>query len=246
MTDSQQMTGSEYLLPEMTAEEHLAELRRRLLISLGAVAAGSVAGWFVAPDLLRMFAAHVGRPFVFVSPAEAFSSYLKMAVSLGTALALPVILVQGWLFVLPALFPHERRTARRYMLPSLALFVAGVAFAYFIVYPIALRFLLGFGSDRVQPYLSIASFLSFFIRVTVPFGLVFQFPVALVVLVQLEMVTVERLVQLRRIIFFLAFVVGALLTPPDVASQVLMAIPIVVLYELTLWRLRKGAPARDE
>ena len=164
MTDSQQMTGSEYLLPEMTAEEHLAELRRRLLISLGAVAAGSVAGWFVAPDLLRMFAAHVGRPFVFVSPAEAFSSYLKMAVSLGTALALPVILVQGWLFVLPALFPHERRTARRYMLPSLALFVAGVAFAYFIVYPIALRFLLGFGSDRVQPYLSIASFLSFFIR----------------------------------------------------------------------------------
>lgn len=241
VSDSGQAAGSEYLLPEMTTEEHLAELRRRLLICLATWTAGSAVGWLVAPSWLQRFAADIGRTFVFVSPAEAFASYLKMAVAIGFALASPVVLYQAWLFILPALFPHERQTARRYLLPSLFLFVLGLIFAFFIVYPIALQFLLGFGSERIQPYISVARFLTFLISVTLPFGVVFQFPVVLMVLVQLEVVTVARLVALRRIVYFLAVVVGALLTPPDVASQVLMAIPIIVLYELTLAWLRKGA-----
>lgn len=243
MSDSGQAAGSEYLLPEMTTEEHLAELRRRLLICLAAWAVGSVVGWFAAPGWLQRFAADIGRTFVFVSPAEAFTSYLKMALSIGLALASPVMLYQVWLFILPALFPHERQTARRYLVPSLTLFAVGIIFAFFVVYPIALQFLLGFGSERIQPYISVARFLTFLISVTLPFGLVFQFPVALMVMVRLEIVTVARLVVLRRIVYFMAFVVGALLTPPDVASQVLMAIPVILLYELTLWWLRKGADA---
>lgn len=241
MTDSHQVAGAEYILAEMTLEEHLVELRRRLLICLGTLFVGSVIGWVAVPALLQRFAADVGRTFVFVSPAEAFSSHLKMALFVGLAMASPVILVQTWLFVLPALFPHEQKAARRYLVPSFTLFVIGIAFAYFAVYPIALRFLLGFGSEQVLPYISVARFLTFFISVTLPFGLVFQFPVVLLVLVQIEMVSMDTLHQWRRVVYFVAFVVGAILTPPDVASQIMMAIPIIGLYELTLWLMRRGA-----
>lgn len=241
MPESAHEAGTEYLLPTMTTEEHLTELRRRLLISVGAWAAGSIVGWQAAPGWLRRFAADVGQPLIFVSPGEAFASYLKMAILTGLALAAPVILHQAWLFVLPALFPHEQRAARRFLIPSLALFVAGLAFAFLVVYPLALRFLLGFGGEQLQPAVSVSRFLTFFIAVTVPFGLAFQFPVALALLVELELTTVARLTQLRRIVYFLAFVVAAILTPPDVVSQVLLAVPVIVLYEAALWRLRKGA-----
>lgn len=235
---------NEFILPEMTAEEHLQELRSRLIVSLLALVAGSALAWMFVPDMLRVFAADVGRSFVFVSPAEGFTTYLKLAFTAGMFLAAPVIVFQTWRFVLPALFPHERRLARRFVPPALALFVFGVVFAYVAVYPLALRFLLGFGSEAVEPVMSVARFVSFFVSVTVPFGLVFQFPVVLLVLVHLEIVTPARLRALRRPVWFLAFVVGAVLTPPDVASQVMMAVPIIALFEITLWRLGKDE-ARD-
>src|SRR5690606_42047008 len=99
------------MLPEMTTVEHLTELRRRLLICLAAFVAGSVFGWMAAPHLLRRFMADIGRTFVFVSPGEAFASHLKLALLVGLALALPVIVVQGWLFVLPAR-SEERRVGK--------------------------------------------------------------------------------------------------------------------------------------
>lgn len=223
----------------MTTEEHLAELRRRLVVSLCFLVVGTIVGWMFVPDILRLFAADAGRAFVFISPAEGFTTYLKLAFSAGMFLTAPVALYQAWQFVLPALFPHERRLARQYVVPSLVLFVVGIGFAYVAVYPLALLFLLGFGSDTVAPVLSIARFVTFFVSVTLPFGLVFQFPIVLLVVVQLGMVTTNRLRGLRKIVWLLAFVVSALLTPPDVASQVLMAIPIIVMYEMTLWRLAK-------
>lgn len=237
---------TEFILPEMTAEEHLQELRRRLIVSLGSVALGSGGAWIFVPDMLRRFARDVGHSFVFVSPAEGFTTYLKLAFTAGLFLASPVLVFQAWHFVLPALFPHERRLARRFVPPALALFVFGVVFAYFAVYPLALRFLLGFGGAGVEPVLSVARFVSFFVSVTVPFGLVFQFPVVLLVLVHLEIVTVGRLRAMRKPVWFLAFVVGALLTPPDVASQVLMAVPVIALFETTLWRLGKDDDAKAD
>lgn len=232
--------GSEYLLAEMTTEEHLAELRSRILISLAALTAGTVIGWFLVPGLLRRFAQDTARPFIFVAPAEAFTSYLKMALLIGAGLASPVIVLEAWRFILPALFPHEQRLLGRYLPASFGLFACGVAFGFFAVYPVALRFFLGFGTESLQPAMAVGRFLSFFISVTVPFGLVFQFPLVLAILVRLGMVTVGGLVRLRRFVYFLSFVLGALLTPPDAASQVMMAVPLIILYEVTLWRMRKG------
>lgn len=241
VTEIEEVADAEYILPEMTTVEHLTELRHRILTCVAVFVVGSVFGWVAAPHVLRYFSADIGRTFVFVSPGEAFTSHVKLALFVGLVLALPVILVQAWLFILPALFPHERRTVRRYLVPSFLLFVGGVAFAYFAVYPLALYFLLSFGTEQVLPTIAVARFLTFLTSVTLPFGIVFQFPVVLIVLVQLNIVDVTTLHRMRRIVFFLAFVVGALLTPPDVASQILMAVPIILLYELSLSLLRKGA-----
>ncbi|HEY8417732.1 MAG TPA: twin-arginine translocase subunit TatC [Limnochordales bacterium] len=237
-------SSSEYVLVEMTTEEHLAELRSRLLVSLAALTVGTVIGWFLVPSMLRRFAQDTARPFIFVAPAEAFTTYLKMAVLIGAGLASPIIVLEAWRFVLPALFPHERRLLGRYLPASLALFAGGVAFGYWGVYPVALRFFLGFGTESVQPAIAVGRFLSFFISVTVPFGLVFQFPLVLSILVRMGMVTVAGLIRLRKIIYFLSFVVGAVLTPPDAVSQVMMALPLIVMYEVTLWRMRKGGRSR--
>lgn len=238
--------GSEYILPEMTTEEHLTELRRRLIVSILCLAAGTAIGWFFVPAMLHSFAGDVGHPFVFVSPAEGFTTHLKLAFMAGVFLAAPVVLYQGWQFILPALFPHEQSLVRQYVVPSLALFVGGIVFAYFAVYPLALLFLLGFGSDQVEPAIAIARFVTFFVSVTLPFGLVFQFPVVLLVVVRLGIVTLEQLRAVRRFVYFGSFVVATLLTPPDVASQVLMAIPMIILYELTLWSLHKGDVGRGD
>lgn len=240
LTDERIDPSSEYILVEMTTEEHLTELRRRLVIALLSLAASTIVGWRLVPTMLRSFARDVGRTFVYVSPAEGFTTHLKLAFLTGVFFAAPVVLYQAWHFVLPALFPHEQKLVRQYVVPSLALFVGGIVFAYFAVYPLALLFLLGFGSEQVEPVIAVARFVTFFVSVTLPFGLVFQFPIIMLLLVHLGIVTPERLRSMRRIVYFGAFVVGALLTPPDVASQVLMAIPIIILYELTLWRVQKG------
>ncbi|MBO8142146.1 MAG: twin-arginine translocase subunit TatC [Firmicutes bacterium] len=241
MADSGRVSpGSEYVLVEMTTEEHLAELRRRILVSLAALAAGTAVGWFFVPALLDRFAEDAGGPFVFVAPAEAFTSYLKMALMIGTGLASPVIVLEAWKFVLPALFPHERRLLGRYLPASLALFAAGIAFAYFGVYPVALRFLLGFGSDELRPVLAVGRFVTFFVSVTLPFGLVFQLPLALLILVRMGTVTAAGLRRLRKFVYVLAFVVGAVLTPPDAVTQVMMGVSLILMYELTLWSVRKG------
>lgn len=235
-----QSSGTEYVLPEMTTVEHLTELRRRLFVSLFFLSGGTVVGWLLVPDILSSFTKSVGKSFVFISPAEAFTTHLKIALLVGLFLSAPVILAQTWAFVLPALFPHERKLVGRHVVPSLLLFAGGVVFGYVAVYPLALVFFLGFSTQEVEPVLSVARYVAFLVGVTLPFGLVFQFPVVLVVLVRLGVVTVARLRAMRRIVYLMAFIVGAILTPPDVVSQVMMAVPAIALFEITLWSMKRG------
>lgn len=227
----------------MTTVEHLTELRYRILVSAGALLAASVAGWFLIPRILQQIVRLTG-PLIFVTPVEAFFSYLKIAFSAGLFFSSPVIFWQGWKFVLPALFPHERAAVLRNAPAAVMLFILGLAFGYFGVLPIALRFLLGFGTEELTPALSIGRVLSFFLGLTVPFGLVFQLPLVVLLLTHLQIVSLQRLRQIRRIVLFGSFVVGALLTPPDLASQVMMAIPIIVLYEAGLWIAARGERVR--
>ena len=226
---------SETLLPVMTTEEHLAELRRRLLICLGTAAFTSVAGWFLSPALLRLFAHLVGRPLVFVTPAEALVSRIRLALGAGLLLASPVLVAQAWWFVLPALFPSERRLASRLVPLAFVLFLAGLAFGYFAVLPVALRFFLSFQASWVEPAISVGRFLSFFLSITLPFGLVFQLPIVTMLAIRVGMLSTASLRRQRRLIYFGAFVVAAVLTPADPVSMFLLAVPGIALFELGVW-----------
>lgn len=237
----------------MTTVEHLTELRYRILVSIGALLTGSVIGWFLVPRVLSMLVALTGQgKLIFVTPTEAFFSFLKIAFTIGVFLSSPVVFWQAWKFVLPALFPHEREAVMRYAPAALILFVTGLLFSYFAILPIALRFLIGFATADLAPALAIGRFLSFFLGVTIPFGLVFQIPMVMLLLLHLGIVSLDFLRRIRRFVWFGSFVVGAMLTPPDVASQVLMAIPIVILYEAAIAiytrseRVRAQAQANDE
>ncbi|MBI2915084.1 MAG: twin-arginine translocase subunit TatC [Firmicutes bacterium] len=229
---------------EMTLVGHLDELRKRLIWASASLIAGTVGGWFLAPGILRSFARDAGG-FVYLAPAEAFASYLKTAVAIGCVLASPVILAEAWLFVVPGLYPGERRAALRYLPGALALFGLGLAFGYYVAYPVALLFLLGFGSQRLVPALAVSRYLMFVFSLTVPFGLAFQLPLVASFLTRQGVLSPEFLRRKRRGAYLLAFVLGGVFTPPDVISQLLLAVPLVLVFELSIVTSSRSARWRE-
>ncbi len=219
----------------MTIVEHLEELRYRVLICLLALLAGGVAAWQAVPHVLGALAKVAGRLIV-TSPAEAFLGYLKILLVLDLTLAAPVLVAQAWLYVVPGLYPHEIRLITRVAPAAGLLFGAGIAFGYLVVYPVALRFLLGQAGPGVVPALALSRYLSFLVSVTLPFGVIFEMPLASYLLARFGMLTGTALRRGRRWAILAAFTAGALLTPTvDAVTQSLMAGPIVLLYELSIY-----------
>ena len=223
---------------EMTLVGHLGELRRRIIISVVAIVAGTLAAYFYIDELMRFVTAPAGKLY-FLSPAEGFFAYLKLAVFAGFMLALPVVLWQAWAFVAPALTSGEKKWAIIMVPGSVALFFTGVAFAYLLVWPAAVKFFLGFGSESLQPMLSLGQYLSFLISFILPFGLIFNLPLALLVLAKIGIISSKFLAKQRRVMIVVAFIIGGIITPtPDIFSQTMMAIPIILLYEASIWAVK--------
>lgn len=226
--------------------EHLDELRSRLIASLVALAAGAVAGWQFVPHVLAFFQRSVGR-LIFVAPAEAFLTRLKIALVIGLLLSSPFALFQVWRFVLPALFPKEKRLLRAVLLSGGALFAAGLAFGLFVVYPAALGLLLRAGTEGLRPAIVVSRHLGFFLGTTLSFGLAFQLPLIVLLLVRLGVFDARQLRSARKGALLLCFVAAGAFTPQDALSQVLMAIPLALLYELAVrvaprFERRSGSP----
>lgn len=223
---------------EMSLVGHLSELRTRLIISIAALVVGTLVAYYFVDELMLFVTAPAGKLY-FMSPAEGFFAYLKLAVFGGAMLALPVILWQLWAFVAPALTHAETKWAIIMVPGSVVLFFTGVIFAYFVVWPAAVKFFLGFGSETLQPLLSLGQYLSFLLSFILPFGLIFNLPLALLILAKLGIISSDFLAKKRRIMILVAFIVGGIITPtPDVFSQTMMAIPILVLYEASIWAVR--------
>lgn len=221
----------------MTVVEHLEELRRRLLWVVVSLAAGSAAGWFLAPRLLAVLlrpAQRAGVQLITLAPAELFLAYLKVALLLGGLLTLPVLLYQVAAFAWPGLEPAERRAVLLLLPVGVLLFLAGASFAYTIMLGYLFQFFFGFQAPGVTPNLSVASYLAFVINLLLPFGFVFQLPVLLAVLAKLDLVSAAFLARNRKFAILIIFIVAAVLTPPDPLSQILMAVPLMGLYELSL------------
>lgn len=230
---------------------HLLELRGRLIRCLWAIGLAFLGCYYFASDiygfLVKPLAEAMGgqdRRLIYTGLAEAFLTYIKLALWAACLAAFPAIAVQIWRFIAPGLYRHEQRAFLPFLIATPVLFTLGAALAYYFVMPLAWHFFLSFESPaavtglpvqleaRVSEYLSIAMTLIF------AFGIAFQLPVLLVLLVRVGLLTVEQLVAFRRFAIVLIFVVAAVLTPPDVLSQLLLALPLLALYEISILAAR--------
>ena len=217
----------------MSLTEHLTELRTRIIKSLLAIAFGSCVAYIFLDDITNYLTMPVGKLY-YMRPGEAFFTYLKIDIAAGFLIALPIIFYHAWKFFLPALTRNERAVLGVLVPSSVILFFAGLAFSFFLILPVALKFFMGFGqeSENLQSMFSFASYLEFVILFVLPFGFVFELPLVIIVLGKLGILTSDKLGKYRRYVIFFSFVIGALVTSPDVITQIAVAIPVVLLYEV--------------
>ncbi len=166
----------------------------------------------------------------FHAPVDAFMIRLKLSFMAGFLISFPYILFRVWAFVSPGLFRSERRVILPLIVPATLLFYTGAVFAYWIMIPVVLGFLIKFGTEMLSPLISVDKYFSFVARLCFAFGIVFQLPIVIVTLTSLEVISPSALLRQWRWVILLIFVTGAVLTPPDPASQVIMALPLVLLY----------------
>jgi len=216
---------------KLTLIKHLEEIRNRIIKSIISVIACSVFVYCFIDRLLPFLTKPIGE-LVFIAPQEAFVTNIQIAFFGGVFLSSPVILYQVWRFVSRGLKANERKYVLIFGPLSFLLFVVGCAFGYFLIVPLGIRFLLSFSTEFITPMISISKYISFLGLLTMVFGLVFQLPLVMLFLTKIGVVNSKFLSQRRREAIVIIFIAASLLTPPDVITQVLMALPLIVLYEL--------------
>jgi sec-independent protein translocase protein TatC len=235
---------------ELSFLEHLVELRSRLLKASLAVLLILVALLPFARKLYATLAAPLtavlpeGSSMIAIDVASPFLTPFKLALLLALILAIPIVLYQLWAFVAPALYREEKRLARPLLYTSVVLFYVGCAFAYFVVFPLVFGFFTSVAPEGVTVMTDISKYLDFVITLFLAFGITFEVPIATIVLVATGVTTVEKLSTYRPYILVGAFALGMLLTPPDVISQTLLALPMWVLFEIGLLMCRVLLPHR--
>lgn len=223
---------------DMSLLDHLEELRWRLIKAIAAIIVCSGGAYFYAQEMVQIITKPAGKLY-YMNPAEAFFTYLKVSVFAGLLIALPIVMYQIWAFVVPALTRTERKVSRILVPASVVLFFIGLTFSYFLVLPAGIKFFIGFATDDLQPMFSIGQYLSFVISFLLPFGVVFELPLVIFVLAKMGIISSEYLAKKRKIMLVMSFVVGAVVSPtPDVFSQTMIAIPILILYELSILLVR--------
>ena len=219
---------------------HLEELRKRLITCFISIGVGFAISFGFKERLFKILVQPLvkvmeeGETLIYTGLPEAFFTYLKVAFLSGLIVASPVILYQFWMFVAPGLYKNERRLMTPIVLLSSFFFIGGALFGYFIVFPWGFKFFLGFASETVRPLPSMKEYFGFSAKLLLAFGLVFELPLVITFLAKLGIVSVEFLKKNRKYALLLFFAGAAILTPPDVITQVMMALPLMVLYEISI------------
>ena len=234
---------------------HLTELRKRMFWLIGAWGVCAMAAGFFVSDLFELLmgpAVNALREreyqLIAINPPEIFFAYVKTALLVGFVVSIPVTLYQIWGFVGPALYKAERRFAIPFVLATTLLFFSGALFGYFVAFPFVFEYFLSLESDIVRTSWSVQAIFAFMSRLYLAFGIAFQLPVAIFFFSLAGIVTPDRLAKSRPYAVVIMFVVGAVLTPPDIVSQISLALPLLVLYESGIWvsrlviRRRGAAP----
>lgn len=232
--------------------EHLKELRKRILIVVSFVGMAFIVLFNYSDKLYKLLVFPLSaemriistRPYleftekkaislVFLAPAEAFWMYMKISMVAAVVVTMPVIFYQVWRFISPGLVEREKKYIVPFVFSSSFLFLAGAAFCFVVILPFALTFLLGYKSEQMTPMISVGSYMDFCLKFILAFGAVFELPLAILFMVRFGFITPDTLAKNRKFAVLAAFIVGAVLTPtPDAFNQTLMAIPVIVLYEI--------------
>lgn len=229
---------------KMPFTQHLDELRKRLIVCFAAVGVGFLVAFafkekifevLMRPWIQAMPAGHEAK-LIYTAPHEAFFTYLKVSFIAGLGLAVPVIIFQFWRFIAPGLYENEKKYLIPVVLFSSLFFLGGALFGYFLVFPVGFQFFTSFASDYITPLISTKEFLTFTFRVLLAFGFVFELPIFAFFLARLGLISAAFLRRQRKFAIVLIFIIAAMLTPgPDVFSQLLMAGPLLILYEVSIW-----------
>lgn len=237
---------------EMPLIEHLAELRKRLLISFAFLGIAFAVLFNFSENIFSLLVYPLNtelkiiptRPFfqliekkavslVFLSPGEGFWMHLKISVVAAFVVSLPVIFHQLWKFISPGLVEKEKKYVIPFIITATVLFLVGAAFCFAVILPFALTFLLGYKTEHLTPMLSVGNYMDFCLKFILSFGAIFELPLVIVFLVRFGFMTPATLAKNRRYAVLVAFIAGAILTPtPDAFNQTLMAVPIIILYEI--------------
>jgi sec-independent protein translocase protein TatC len=217
---------------------HLEELRKRLVVCAIGVGAAFVVAYFFSEELFYLLIRPLkrvmpaGERLVFTGLPEMFMTYLKVAFLSGLVVASPLVFYELWMFIAPGLYQKEKQFAVPFVLCSSVLFVGGALFGYFVVFPFGFKFFMSFSNENIQALPSVQQYFSFSLKLLFAFGIVFELPVVIFFLTKMGILTPAQLRKKRKYAALMAFVLGAVLTPPDVISQVLMAVPLLLLYEI--------------
>jgi sec-independent protein translocase protein TatC len=238
---------------------HLLELRTRLIWSLVAILIGFCISYFFAPQIyeflvrpLATVTAGENRRLIYTGLTEAFTTYIKLALWMGCFLAFPVVATQIWMFVAPGLYKTERKAFLPFLIATPIFFIVGAAMAYYFVFPLAWKFFLSFempaaaGGLPIQLEARVSEYLSLSMTVIFAFGIAFELPVILVLLTRTGLLSSAKLSSFRRYAVVLIFVAAAIMTPPDVVSQLSLALPLMLLYELSIFGAKWVERTRPE
>ncbi|MBN2420340.1 MAG: twin-arginine translocase subunit TatC [Deltaproteobacteria bacterium] len=231
---------------------HLEELRKRLINAFIAIGIGCCCAFYFSEDLFEILMKPLtkelpeGQTLIFTGLTEMFFTYLKTALVAGILVASPVVFHQAWKFIAPGLYQNEKRYVIPFVISSTILFVGGALFGYFLVFPYGFQFFLGFETETIRAMPSVKEYFSLATRLLLAFGIVFELPVVMFFLSKMGVVTVPFLKKNRKYAILLSFIIAAILTPPDPTTQCMMAVPLIVLFELGIFVARFARPEKKE
>lgn len=239
---------------EMNVVEHLSELRKRLIITIVFFIIFFIIGFIFVKDIYYFFESGIHFKLTITSPGEIIWIYIMIASIIALVGTIPVFALQLWLFIRPGLTKIERRVSLSYIPAVFLLFITGLVFGYFLFLKLILPFLLSLNDDMFNELFTVEKYFRFLLRMTLPFALLFEIPIVTMFLTSLGILTPQFLRKVRKYAYFILLIVGGIVTPPDVFLQILVAMPLFILYELSIYlssfvyrrKLRKHAEFMSE